>query len=718
MSWPVAWRLQINGEQAEWATSHPLAAELCALGDGSPGGAVSLPHFGNDRVTWLTIAPDADRLQAVIQDLRAWLIPSFAWEDSRRAIVATTEDGAPLAAALRELSPAGYYRWCSLKNDAAVIARKLASLRRVIAARPHRQSEEAPSLLELRQAFAVALAAGNRDAAASAVNAIDEHQLDATANTGFMRILLHDRFGEIDAIVGCEATRRLAALRMPLRVRTAVLRAYHRVFLIAPEQDHDAGKIQEVYAARIAPDIGGLVAASKPAEGPEVRRLLACHALLRSDAALALDLLRVETDTFLASLLAPLLRAPQRSLEERFYDARARQDWQQVQELGALWLAEADAEEPLPILRRSLDFLANPQLQSRLTARTSATTRTEPAEPPAPALQDWAEWMAALLHADWDAATFYLENVNHPEVASAPAATITALIAALEEVYTGASIVPNSPLERLLLLGLPQMVDEFCRAPGFPNAAWSDLYLGMLLMWSYVKAGSTLPADCDLLLTLAIAVAQVSVREEGQVIDHLRRWWNVRPTRRMIRYGLQAVDLMLDNTANRTAAEDLWCSVAVVASQNRDGLTEGERSLLRYLGRRLQIDAGVIEGYVPIEMTKAEADPIRAAGWRRVAIIHSWVPDAAQRAAELLQTRTDAEVTVIGAEDAAGLTRRASNADVILYVWRRSSHAVFYGFDAAMRKKLAYVAGTTATSILMAAEDRAGKEREAISHFS
>jgi hypothetical protein len=42
---------------------------------------------------------------------------------------------------------------------------------------------------------------------------------------------------------------------------------------------------------------------------------------------------------------------------------------------------------------------------------------------------------------------------------------------------------------------------------------------------------------------------------------------------------------------------------------------------------------------------------------------------------------------------------------VILYLWRRSSHAVFYGIDAGMRAKLAYVPGTTAASIVMTLEE-------------
>jgi hypothetical protein len=78
--------------------------------------------------------------------------------------------------------------------------------------------------------------------------------------------------------------------------------------------------------------------------------------------------------------------------------------------------------------------------------------------------------------------------------------------------------------------------------------------------------------------------------------------------------------------------------------------------------------------------------------------------EQARRAAEMLGERTDADIVVVTATHGGGEVNAAINAEVIAYVWSASTHAVFRAFDKVDRKKIAYVKGTSAASIVLAVE--------------
>src|SRR5262245_13803368 len=114
-TWPANLRLRGSGNQAVPA-GHPLAQEIAALENGS---AASFPFFvpNKDEVAWFTLASGKQRMQAAIEDLRAWIIPSFAWEDPRGALVVPGEATGTLGPLILSMSPAGYFRWLSSKAN-------------------------------------------------------------------------------------------------------------------------------------------------------------------------------------------------------------------------------------------------------------------------------------------------------------------------------------------------------------------------------------------------------------------------------------------------------------------------------------------------------------------------------------------------------------------------------------------------------------------------
>ena len=56
---------------------HPLGGEIAAALEGR---VASLPYPRGQDVMWGTLAPKAENLRRVIEDLRCWVLPSFGWE--------------------------------------------------------------------------------------------------------------------------------------------------------------------------------------------------------------------------------------------------------------------------------------------------------------------------------------------------------------------------------------------------------------------------------------------------------------------------------------------------------------------------------------------------------------------------------------------------------------------------------------------------------------
>jgi len=85
-TWPAALKLTLSGGQPAGLQSHPLGHEITALGEGRPA---SLPFFvaSKNEVAWFTLAPNDQEMRGAVEELRAWVLPSFGWEDPRGAMV-------------------------------------------------------------------------------------------------------------------------------------------------------------------------------------------------------------------------------------------------------------------------------------------------------------------------------------------------------------------------------------------------------------------------------------------------------------------------------------------------------------------------------------------------------------------------------------------------------------------------------------------------------
>ena len=223
-SWPVTWPKWSR----EATGQHPLHAEIQAITEGGWG---SLPYFRPGRISWITVAPDGERLKEGIGALRSWLLPSFGWEHPKGAIKPPEAATGVMAALLAGISPSGYFRWLTTVQSLPDITRKLRDLRNLEQLRPPFGEGSELSLFELRQEFRLALATGDRDLASLAIDQIDRRQLDTAANTRFMRIHMHQRFREYATIVDLPDLSDILQLRMPNSVRVAIAEAFYQRYV-------------------------------------------------------------------------------------------------------------------------------------------------------------------------------------------------------------------------------------------------------------------------------------------------------------------------------------------------------------------------------------------------------------------------------------------------------------------------------------------------------
>jgi hypothetical protein len=105
-------------------------------------------------------------------------------------------------------------------------------------------------------------------------------------------------------------------------------------------------------------------------------------------------------------------------------------------------------------------------------------------------------------------------------------------------------------------------------------------------------------------------------------------------------------------------------------------------------------------------------DPLTDVDLKKVAIV-SLREEAARGAAEIIRQRTGAQVLVVTETHAGTDTNSAKNADVVLFVWASTTHAVYRAFDG-VREKLVYVPGKGAASIVLTLERWAVKQLEMV----
>lgn len=670
-TWPADWRAT-----EAFDPQHPLAGELLAL---RSSGTCHLPFVREGgQASWITLAMDADTLRAAITGLRAWIIPSFAWEDRTRPVLRPRDYSGPLAAPLAALAPAGYYRWHSSSTAATtqIIPQKLRLWRTVQSRRPNFVSARPPSLFELREQFRLALATGDRALAEQALDAIDERQLDTATNTLFMRTQTRARFGTYREITEEPRLGELLRLRLPQTVRINIVGAFFEVYLREPDDRGDEQRATRIFNEDVYPAIGGLVTLCRPEDGKQVERTLFYYAKLTGAGKSAND-------------------EPERT----FFEALRQGDWRAIQESGTQLLGRA---ETLASARFILPATLTESLKYRPNSNLAVLLRQGggPAPP-----QTWPEFMSRLREGDHGSAESFLHLVDRPALDPSRIVETRDVIATLEELFTDPTRDATSPVGELLGRSLAPLIEDTVGESEFPRSPLGPSYLSLLQLWTQERATYLQPADSNVALCLAGGALQCLPEIDTQIAQILRRWWESRQVRVRLPFLLEALDLLAQYAQEFEIAQGLWIEgVAFVRAQALE-LTRSERGLWWSIGQRLGFDSETLEEYLPKlpEGTELDADdPLSVASVQKIAIV-SLHEKAAQAAATMLRERTKAKVVVVSELVAGPATRDARTADVVLLVWAATKHSVYRAFDD-VRYKIAYVQGTGSSSIVLALE--------------
>ena len=665
-SWPATWPTW--GQEA--TGEHPLKAEIQAIMEGGWG---SLPYFRPGRISWITVAPNGERLKEGIASLRSWLLPSFGWEHPKGAIKPPEAANGVMATLLADISPSGYFRWLTTAGSLPEIIRKLRDLRDLEQLRPPFGESFELSLFELRQEFRLALATGDHDLASLAIDQIDRRQLDTAANTRFMRIRMHHWFREYATIVDLPDLSDILQLRMPNSVRVAIAEAFYQHYIGSHEAAEDSVAAETAYREHVHELLGGLLRTCRSEDGEGVAHLL--------------------------GYFERCTGAQKRAANERLADALRNGDWRTIQELGPQLLADPSAPEGWREVVRyalvgSLRRLPNPKLSSDLG--------DEEAQLPEP-IQDWPGWVEALRSSDFDLCQAFLVNPERPVATLSDPRQTAAFIGAIEELTTDPLFELSTKHRSFWLAGLPALAEDLITDLNFPANALLPAYEWLLTVWLSRFKGSQHPPHQSVLLAFGRALIALAPGTESKVFDAIRDWWTVRRTPALLPFVAEGLELLGEYSSLSGDCEALWIDAIGVVQRREQSMSPAERKLWEELAAQLGIPRAVVEEYLPVQAeATSEIDILADLGIKRIAIV-SLQEKQATMAAQMIRDRTGAEVTVSTDKVPGTQTEAAKRAEVILFVWSAAKHAVFAALDD-VRDRIAYVQGTGASSIIMALE--------------
>lgn len=650
-------------DKGEIEKDHPLYAEIYSVLNKR---TASLPYPVADNVMWVTTAPSPDELRRVIEDLRCWILPSFGWEASPAVISDAAASGA-LASSILALSPQGYFRWNSRPSDLDTIVSRLSLMRQVVTAAPPRKSVIRLTLGMLRRQFTLGIVAGDRDLALRAIDEIDQRQLDTAANALAMRMRLAADFGDYKAIVDHPQLDDLLSIRVSQSAIDSILIAHYMVFLADYESAGDIKAAVDGYA-QISDRLAGLARPPSDTDSTVLVHMAAYDAHARGDSDLVLSLARRFSADGVIQHLAALNREELSStinqsetIEDISYDAKA-------------------------------DF-SNKDV-AKLTLSVDPDTTL--------AADGWSNLPELVLTKASERLAIFLRKVE-----LAPDTFDPGTGDFIYDLFTNAEIAQDAESKTLQDDTLTTVIDAYICEDRFPRRERMPLYQAVLDVWSSTRSLSSDAIDGQLLLTIADALLRLDGILEKVAAKAIENWWSARPIRARLSWLAEALELLTEQSASQDYLS-LWYAGAALIKMDRQEVALTDRFLWNRLGRRLGLDSSTANDAlgVPEGIVENDVDPLRRSSFKKIAIV-SLHERAAREAATQIGERCDAEVIVVTDHAAGERTSLAATADVILFVWGATKHAVYRAFDK-VRDRLEYVQGTGSASIIRALERRIG----------
>lgn len=332
----------------------------------------------------------------------------------------------------------------------------------------------------------------------------------------------------------------------------------------------------------------------------------------------------------------------------------------------------------------------------------SAPPPVEPPAPTPPTINTWIDWFDAVKAGRKEAAEAFLADPQPGDAGDFASSRVEALCNCLDDLVLDDALRLR---ERGLILGaVAELLERYVREAGFPRSNLAAFYLSLFRLWCLLHKGNSAGQEHGhVLLELASALRQLN-QSPAEVCQTLEDWWKAKPAPSQLYFALDAIELLERELPDPKPAVNLWIEAADVIKRAADALPTADRDLWRRVGVRLGFDEETISQYLPPEPPEENpVDPIAAAGLQHVAIV-CLREQQAKQAADEIHERSGARVTVVTDTTAGAQTAHACSADVVLFVWLASTHAVFRAFDNYDRRALCYVQGTGASSIVRSLE--------------
>ena len=339
-------------------------------------------------------------------------------------------------------------------------------------------------------------------------------------------------------------------------------------------------------------------------------------------------------------------------------------------------------------------------------ASTAATaklvTPTVHETSPIPLLKTWIDWFGAVKTGRKDIAEAFLQEQRSDDTHDFSADRITALCNCLDDLALDDAL--RSRERGMILPAVGEILERYVRESNYPRSDLSGLYLHLLRLWCLLHQGNSAGQEHGhVLLELASALLQLNVNTD-EVCQTLENWWKAKPAPSQLYFALDAIELMERQLPDPKPAVNLWIEAASVIKRASDALTLADRDLWRRVGGRLEFDAETISQYLPPDPPEEKRiDLLSTVGLQHIAVV-CLREQQAKQAAEEIKARSGAKVTIVTDTTAGAQTTQACTADVVLFVWMASTHAVFHAFDDYDRKHFCYVQGTGPSSIVRALE--------------
>ena len=317
-------------------------------------------------------------------------------------------------------------------------------------------------------------------------------------------------------------------------------------------------------------------------------------------------------------------------------------------------------------------------------------------------VKTWIDWFASVKESRKAEAETFIEEHHFEDPDDFSSGRIEAMCTCLDEFVLDDALCARE--RGLILPFVGEILERYVREPGFPRPSFCNFYLSLIRLWCVLHGGNSAGQEHGhILLELANALLQLNANT-NEVCQTLEDWWTSKPARSQLYFALDAIELMERELPGTESPANLWISAADVITRAVDSLPPSDCELWRRVGLRLGFDDSTISQYLPPELEQERPpDLLAVAGLQHVAIV-CLREKQAEQAAEEIRKRTGAKLTVVTATSAGAETDQACTADVVLFVWLASTHAVFRAFDSFDRKKLSYVQGTGASSIVRSLE--------------